>query len=554
MRDETYLEKIVTYCARLCQQGQYELCIRTLRTGFRSAPTDPRVYFYLAFAWQQMHQWKRAIQHYRDCLKLQPNFLEAHYNLAWIYQQQEHYSKAIHHYKHCLRIQPQHGEVCNNIAIVIRKRKRYEEAVMYHKRAVRWLPKNPRVYYNYGMTLFEMNRLDESISQFRKALEFYPHDPESKNALIRVWMQKGKMKLARAKSVRTIEEHPHHFAAYCHLAKAKCFTEMPPIVQTMETMRTNESLPALGKMYLAFALGKIYNDCGEYDQAFASWNEANQRKRAMISYHLQHDLHFMQEIIQAFSEKIIQKAQGTRDQLPILIVGMPRSGTTLVEQILASHPQVYGAGELTRLGRIIESLPRRFRTRKVYPACIHELSPDAFQALGETYIQHLRKHDPRAPYICDKMPHNFLHLGLIQCIMKNAKIIHCSRHPLDTCLSCFSTHFDDQGMNFTYELDGLITYYQQYQRLMEHWRETLPQRFFEIRYEDLILNPQETIRRLLEYCDLPWDAHCLHFHESSRPVKTASSVQVRQPLYTTSLHRWRNYEKYLRKYVPLFEE
>jgi hypothetical protein len=237
---------------------------------------------------------------------------------------------------------------------------------------------------------------------------------------------------------------------------------------------------------------------------------------------------------------------GVSSELPVFIVGMPRSGTSLVEQILASHPSVMGAGELRDIGRCAERLKTRLNSTEDYPACLVELDQETASELAEQYLERLKSICTDEIRVTDKMPGNFLRLGLVAMLLPGARVIHCRRHPLDVCLSCYFQDFIRRsGLSYAFDLQNLGEYHTQYAKLMEHWRHVLPLRLLEVDYEQLVDEPEKMSRHLVEFCGLPWDPACLEYHKTQRNVWTASSWQVRQPIYTQSVGRWKHYETYL---------
>ena len=240
---------------------------------------------------------------------------------------------------------------------------------------------------------------------------------------------------------------------------------------------------------------------------------------------------------------------GYNSDLPIFILGMPRSGTTLVEQILASHPSIHGAGELKDLSGIAFGLPHRLGSSQPFPECVAEVDAGRWRELGEAYVQGIRKHAAGMERITDKMPSNYHFVGLIHLMLPSAQIIHCVRDPVDTCLSCYKTLFV-KTQEFSYDLTELGRHYRQYDRLMQHWKTVLPGRMLDVRYEDVVSDLEGVARRLVEFCGLEWNEACLEFYKTERPVRTASAVQVRRPIYQTSIEYWRRYERHL---GPLFQ-
>jgi sulfotransferase family protein len=300
-------------------------------------------------------------------------------------------------------------------------------------------------------------------------------------------------------------------------------------------------------LQLDFALGKAYSDLKDYPRAFAHLLAGNAAKRATISYDETSIFALFDRIEATFTRELIAKKAGSGDpsSLPIFVIGMPRSGTTLVEQIIASHPMVHGAGELQAFNDVILALRGPNGDAIPYPNFVPSLDASALQQIGARYLSAVRKLAPSGERVTDKMPSNYYFAGLIHLALPNAKIIHTVRNPVDTCLSCFSKLFTAE-QNHTYDLAELGRYYKRYERLMAHWRRVLPaQCILDVRYEDVVADLEGQARRIIAYCALPWDERCLSFHKTDRAVRTASASQVRLPIYKGAVGRWRAYEKQL---------
>jgi hypothetical protein len=297
------------------------------------------------------------------------------------------------------------------------------------------------------------------------------------------------------------------------------------------------------RLYLHYALGDAYLEVGNSAEAFAHFAAGAALKRATLRYDAAETERWIADIAAEFPREIFAEQAGDAEsEQPIFVVGMPRTGTTLVEQILASHPRVYGAGEVHYLDQAIRRTAGA--DAPPYPGWVNSRAC-AHREIAHDYLSHLAALAPAATRIVDKMTHNFFHAGLIHLALPRARIIHCRRNPVDTCFSCFSTLFAN-GQEFSYDLVELGRYYRAYDFLAQHWRAVLPNDIFlEIDYESVIDNLEAEARRLIAFCDLPWSDACLHFHKTKRPVRTASMTQVRQPLYRTSVGRWRQFRSQL---------
>jgi hypothetical protein len=286
-----------------------------------------------------------------------------------------------------------------------------------------------------------------------------------------------------------------------------------------------------------------------FDDAFEHFRQANELSGA--AFDSKRGVAATDRLIDTFSADFLAGRSGFGDpsERPIFIVGMPRSGTTLTEQIVASHPKICGAGELETMFHMVDAVPGLAGANKRYPECVRDLTQASARDLARRYLVELNRYSRTAVRITDKMPHNFDKLGLISLMFPRARIIHCRRDPIDTCLSCFMHEFHKQH-TYNCDLASLGLYYREYERLMAHWRTALPIALFELRYEDLVADQEAVSRALIEFCGLPWDDRCLEFHRADRSVQTPSAWQVRQPIYTKSVERWRKYQRHL---GPLIE-
>ena len=428
-----------------------------------------------------------------------------------------------------------------------------DAATAEYRRAVALKPDYAEALCNWGVALSILNRLDAAEARFRQAVAVDPTFASAHHNLAVTLKETGRLREAQRSAQRAIRLAPRNTAYYEHFAGMRRFKAGDRYVRALEGLAADAgAMSAADQIHLHFALAKAHEDTGKFESAFAQLTAGNRLKRQQTDYDEAAMLGRFDRIRKLFTAGFIASRQGSGDPspLPVFIVGMPRSGTTMIEQILASHPGVFGAGELKTLdyaaGAAIEALPGA----PPFPEMAAAMSGEDFRSLGASYADKLAQLAPGAVRIVDKMPGNFVFAGLIHLALPQATIIHAVRDPLDTCVSGFSILFRDQP--FTYDLAELGRYYRQYRALMAHWRAVLPpHRFIDVQYEELVGDLESVARRIVAHCGLAWDSRCLDFHRTERAVRTASASQVRQPIYRSSVGRWRRYQKFL---APLIDE
>jgi tetratricopeptide (TPR) repeat protein len=398
-----------------------------------------------------------------------------------------------------------------------------------------------------------LERLDDlhgAEAAYARAAQIDPKHAEAQNNLGAIYTAQGKLAEAIQCFNAAIRARPSFVEAHCNLSSLKKYTEDDAHVLVLEALsETLHNASIDDRVRLNFALGKARDDLGDQRAAFAAYTLGNALKYRQHSYDECNADATLAAFIETFSkmyfETTAQPVLIDNNRIPIFIVGMPRSGTTLLEQMLASHPAIYGAGELSTFNDVISgALSMQAGPQLVKQAA--ELSADAARHCAENYLTRVWSLASDSRYITDKMPANYFWVGLIQRLLPQAKIIHARRDPLDVALSCFTRLFDDPSMTFTYDLAVLGRYYRRYAELMQHWHAVLPAgAILDVRYEEVVATPERQIRRMLDFIGLPWHAATLNFHTHRRSVKTASLAQVRQPLYGGSVGRWRNFEAQL---------
>ncbi len=430
---------------------------------------------------------------------------------------------------------------------------RYDTAAAVLKRVLEATPGKLAALSNLGSVLLRLGRRDEAAAAYEQALAMEPRSIPVLCNLAILRAEAGDYEAARALYQRVFEVAPDDAEAHHDYSRIKTFRPGDPDLAAMERLRVRPDLDSEQAVFLDFALAKAYQDIGDWDAAFRHVASANRLKRATLAFDFAKQEALVDDIVSVFDAAFIEARQGTGfdDPRPIFIVGMPRSGTTLVEQILAAHPGVYGLGEIDQLRDVIfgradagPGVGGMSAEGRGFPDGVVDFGRGDYRRLGEAYVKPLAEGAPKVLRLTDKTPRNFFFVGLIHLVLPGARIIHCVRGPMDTCLSCYQIHFN-VGQEFTYDLTELGRYYRLYARLMDHWRAVLPGRFLDLSYEDLVDEPEPRMRELLDFCGLEWNEACLDFHKIRRPVSTASAHQVHQPIYRTAVKRWKRYETHL---------
>tara|TARA_R110002126_G_scaffold12416_22_gene54100 strand:+ start:3851 stop:5308 length:1458 start_codon:yes stop_codon:yes gene_type:complete len=405
-------------------------------------------------------------------------------------------------------------------------------------------PDHRQVLANLASALERQDRIDDAIAVARRCVAAHPDHAESHVNLGATLKFKGLLDEARASFHRATQLDPGNSSAWRNLTSVKRYED--PNDADLEAMRAQlDKLTAKDprRIELEFACGKALDDLGRTAEAFGHYDRGNKQKRIGIPFRLDKLTQTFDLLVEHLGADYAAggTASGVSQASPILVVGMPRSGTTLVEQILASHPDVEGVGEVRDLFETIEAITSK---TDEFPVAVSQLSAEAHAVHGRSYLAKLKGRAPSAKRVVDKFLFNYLHIGFLLRALPNAKIINCMREPMDNCFACFKVHFTSSVM-FAYDQKDLGGMYQQYRRVMDHWHATFPNRVLDLNYEDLVEDQEVQSRRLLDHCGLDWHDDVLRFHETERRVNTASATQVRKPIYKTSIAKWRAYAEHL---------
>jgi len=481
-------------------------------------------------------------------LQINPNYTEAICNMGGVHLVREENEAALACYQRALALRPVYVEAQMGLAKTFQILENLTDAESAALRALQFDSGNAKAHALLGGIYSELAQPEQAEIQYDQALKL---DPECDDALLglgHLCMENGQMERAEELFLRAIEFKPDNLAALIHLAQAK--KTKPDDDNFAALLEEEKKLVKFSEnkaISLHFALGKCYDDIKDYEKAFPHFLAGCKLKRTKLSYAPTDADRQFAALTDIFDQATIDRLRGAGDpsNVPVFVLGMPRSGTTLTEQIIASHPDVYGAGELHDLLKVAHRNITGTTDPISFPDNLRSLDHSTLTAWGAEYVTGLKQRAPNAQRITDKMPANFFAVGLIHLMLPNAKIIHVNRNPVDTCLSCFTRLFN-RKQEHTYDLAELGRYYVSYARLMAHWRNVLPAgAFLDIRYEDIVADQEAQARKLIKYCGLEWNDACLDFHKTKRPIRTASLTQVRQPIYNSSVERWRSYEKFL---------
>lgn len=416
-----------------------------------------------------------------------------------------------------------------------------EKAVEAYKAAIKLAPNYGAAYNNLGAMLEMSGKADQAKDAYTKAILINENHAEAHNNLAALLIAEGSIKEAETHLNAAISARPNYIEAHHNLSALKKYHGDDAHIPMLKTiLKDADRLPLENKARLYFTLAKVYSDLDDHDLAFDYYKLGNDTKRASIDYQEERSIKISEDIISTFDNNG-SEALGNQDPTPIFIVGMPRSGSTLLEQILSGHSDIFAAGELLTLGNLIKEKLDHF------PAGLENLSDQALKAIGDEYLAQIKELNPGAARIVDKMPGNYQYAGLIARILPNAHIINARRDPMDCCFSIYTRLFLET-LHYTYDLAELGRYYKRYQTLMDHWHHVLPDGIMiDVAYEDVVENVEEEARKLIKFIGLDWQDECLNFHKNKAPIKTASAAQVRKPIYKTSIEKWRPYEKHLEK-------
>ena len=443
--------------------------------------------------------------------------------------------------------EPDNRQVRLDYVQILQKRQRFERAHQESARLLDIAPGNPQFQSLYAIQCMQIGDYDSALKTFEKVLQILPHDPITHVSRGHALKTSGNSEAAIESYRLALASQPYHCEAYYSLANLKTYVFPDRELDAMRSLVRNDDLSLMDRVYLNFAQGKAAEDASDFETAFTYYAKGNELKQSQVHYQASDNKADFADQKKACTAALFAShaGQGCQAPDPIFIVGLPRAGSTLLEQILSSHSQIDGTLELPNILSLAGRLRRQGRSSGTpYPDNLAELSAAQLRQFGEQFIDDTRIHRQGAPLFIDKMPNNFRHIGLISLILPNAKIIDARRAPMACCFSGYKQLFAD-GQLFSYSLDDIGSYYRDYVDLMQHWDTVLPGHVLRVQHEDVVHDLESQVRRMLEFCGLEFEQSCLNFHETERNVRTPSSEQVRQPIFDTALEQWRQFEPWL---------
>ena len=493
--------------------GELDGAIKSFVKTIEIMPEYDEAQYNLGVTLQELGQLNEAIEQYEKALSINPENADLILNLGFIYQGLGQIDEAIEQYDNALTIDPDNAKVLNNLAVIFRDLGQVDEAIKYFEKALAIKPDYADVYYNLGFIYQDLGQVDLAIKQYEHAV--------------------------------AINDYAE---AYHSLSYLKKYTLNDPQISRMESLLSSDNLSQSERIQLCLALARVNEGLGKQDEFFKYLDEGNSLRKKELNYSINQSSQVHSTIKRLFNSlppSIIESKSFNPSELcPIFIVGMPRSGTSLVEQIISSHQEVYGAGELDTITKLASPIIKNFLAGD-----INHLTEQALLFIREEYLDMLSQFNTSENIITDKLPLNFQYIGFIFSAFPDAKIVHLKRDARATCWSNYKYYFKNKENGYSYNFDDLARFYGLYIDLMDFWHELYPNQIYDMCYEDLTINQEEETRKLLEYCELDWDENCLNFHTNKRAVKTISTLQVRQKMYQGSSEAWKKYEVHLKPLI-----
>jgi len=501
---------------------------------------------------QKNNRLKELEQVLQKIIEVDSNYFPAFYNLAILLQMQKRFEEAIKLNKKTLKINPTHIESMFNLINCYEDTNKLDEAIRISKEACKLYPDKYEVHYAYGRLMHKKGgNIDEAYNAYKKTLSINNNFKFAEMGLGQIYKSKGNFSKAKKKFQNVIDSDINEARAYFEIADFLDDKEIEKKIKNLETLENNNKQRDGNRIYLYFAMGKMFEKINKYNKAIHYYNLGNNLKRKYINYSIDYDKKIFDAIKKTVDKFGINKKKniGHKSSMPVFIVGMPRSGTTLIEQIISSHSKIFGGGELLFFSNIFYK-KLNSKNNETFLKDLDRITEKNFFDIGKMYINEFKEISKRNKYLTNKLPRNFTHIGLIKLSLPNAKIIHCERNPLDVCFSCYKTNFTE-GNNFSYSLEELGHFYMLYEKQMDYYKKIFNQQILNVKYEDVVADTEKETKKILDYLELDFEKNCLEFFKNKRPIQTASLVQARKPVFKSSVNSWMNYKDFLK---PLIEK
>ena len=530
----------------LYNNGKIEEAINTIKELNESYPNVPLLFNLLGACYQSLSNFDAAMQMFQTATKLKPDYAEAYFNQGVVFKHLSKLDESIKAYKKTIALNPNYPDAHNNLGNLYKEIGNRDDAIESYEWAIAYRPDFEITHLNLGVLYSEFDQ-EVAIKHYQKAIAIKPGYSEAHYNLGSTLRHLGRKADSIKSYEKAIEFNPHYVDAHKNLSAMKEYKKDDPQISQMKLLLSNKNLAESDKVSLNFALSKVYEDLNNQNDFFKFLHEGNKLRKEELNYSFDDDYEMISKIREVFMlphTKTKQSSYKTSEIKPIFIVGMPRSGTSLVEQIISSHHSVYGAGELEYLAQNSYK-----ELKKHYASTNNVFSEKSFLYIRERYLESLSNLNVSESIITDKMPLNFRFIGFILSAFPDAKIVHLNRDARATCWSIYKYYFKSDGNGYTYNLQDLVSYYCLYDELMKFWHKLYPNQIYDISYEDLTTNQENETRNLLEYCGLDWDDNCINFHTNKRAVKTTSALQVKEKMYQGSSEVWKKYESHIQPLI-----
>jgi len=528
----------------LYSNGQIQEALDSVETLIKDYPDEPLLFNISGACYKEIDKLEMACKSFETAVDLKPDYAEAQYNLGVTLRELGQVDAAIKSYEKALANQHAYPNAHNNLGQILLQSGQPDAAMDHFEWAVAYQPEFFEAHNNLGSSLLALGQVNTAVTHYEKALEIKPDYQLARNNLGIAYQRLGEIDKAFKSFERAQTVKSDYAQAHYNLSVLKKYTKNDKQIVEMESLLSNQDLSQSDRIFICFALAKAYEHLGKKDELFKVLHEGNQLRKKELNYTIEKSENHNAIIEKLFNSNPKALSNQVSTIRPIFIVGMLRSGTSLVEQIISSHHEVYGAGELKNLSQIIIPILREHLTDDK-----KKLSKKTFLSIRQKYLESLSRFNASENVITDKWPLNFRSIGFILSAIPEAKIVHLKRDARAVCWSIYKHYFTDTGNGWAYNFEDLSEFYKLYSELMRFWHEMFPGKVYDISYEDLTTNQEDETRKLLEYCELEWDKNCLDFHKNKRTVETASVLQVQQKMYQGSSEVWKEYEEYLQPMI-----